>query len=185
MQDRIKHLFAIRDELDKELESLMGRRDTFEAARPWHCVRCSYEWRSRLPHRPRQCPKCKSKRFDTPPLYTYQELVARKAAKGKLPLVETVVQPAPLAHSVLSRQVPQITAPLEEEPVTSIALTPPPVLPQTTMTLRERLAQIRSSAPTPKQEQSASAATQEEPVVLDSVSEDELVEAINGDLDAT
>jgi len=173
MQDRIKYLFAIREELDRELELLMGRRDTFEPAKPWHCVRCDYDWRSRLPHRPRQCPKCKAKKFDSPPLYTYAEKVARKAANGKLP--------PPLAHSVITRQVPPPQVSTEADTIQNVALTPPPTpgtMNPVPLSLRERLAQRQAMKP------QVEPIMAPEPVTVEAT-EDELMDVINGEPDAT
>jgi len=214
MQDRIKYLFAIREELDRELELLMGRRDTFEPAKPWHCVRCDYDWRSRLPHRPRQCPKCKAKKFDSPPLYTYAEKVARKQellARKKLTEPDPFykenyktyvgvvgdalrntklpeIPSAPMPHSVITRQVST-----EADSIQNVALTPPPIpgtMNPVPLSLRERLKQMQDSKPVGPQP----IAEQWEKVVKEDptlgkwpseTTEDELMEAINGEPDAT
>ena len=142
LQDRLRDLYAIKDELDREIELLTGKRLDFEPGTPWHCLRCDHYWLSRLPHRPRMCPACKTKKFDTRPTFTYAERARKRAemASGQ------PVQVAPLPHSVVTRTVESLP----------LSLTPPPVL-----SLRERLAQVQAAkAP---------------------VSDDQLVEAINGD----
>jgi len=181
LQDRIKSLFAIRTELDREIESLMGVKA--EAAKPYHCVRCDYKWKSRLAHRPKMCPRCRIKKFDRPPLYTYEEKIARKQEQltrdrvaEELPKEVPIVIPAPMPHSVLTRQIST-----EADSIQNVMLTPPPE-PDRPLSLRERLAQMKSQPvqqfePTPEPE----------PVIMESTveqSEDELMEAINGD-DAT
>jgi len=184
LQDRIKSLFAIRTELDREIESLMGVKA--EAAKPYHCVRCDYKWKSRLAHRPKMCPRCRIKKFDRPPLYTYEEKIARKQeqltrdrAIEELPKEVPIVIPAPMPHSVLTRQVyvesavPRVS--VEADSIQNVMLTPPPE-PDRPLSLRERLAQMKSQPiqqfePTPEPE----------PVIIEQETEDELMEAINGD----
>jgi len=74
-----------------------------------------------------------------------------------------------MPHSVLTRQVSS-----KSDSIQNVALTPPPTAP---MSLRERLAQMKSQPP-------VEVAPTPEPVVVES-SDDELVEAINGESEAT
>jgi len=174
LQDRLKSLFIIKDELDREIETLIGRKAD-HAGNLYHCLRCDYKWNSRLMRRPNGCPKCRTKKFDIQPAYTYEEKLRRKQerlARNEEYLVKkwAVPQPpdpGPLPHSVLTRSI-------SEEP---IALTPPPA-PDRPLSLRERLAQLAAQPPPEPQ------APAPEPVIVEA-SEDQLVEAINGEDDAT
>jgi len=177
LQDRIKSLFAIRTEIDREIESLMGCRT--EAAKPYHCVRCDYKWKSRLAHRPKMCPRCRIKKFDRPPLYTYEEKIQRKKellldkAKSAIQMeqerFEIPVSVAPMPHSVLTRQIST-----EADSIQNVSLTPPPE-PDRPLSLRERLAQMQVSQPIPEPTPAP------EPVMIESATEEELLETINGD----
>jgi len=187
LQERIKSLFAIKDALDSEIETLIGRKAD-HSGNLYHCLRCDYKWNSRMMRRPTGCPKCRTKKFDQKPAYTYEEKLKRKQdlEAKRVPVVSsTPIPPAPMAHSVLTRQVS-----LESDSIQNVALTPPPTAP---MSLRERLAQMSKREWAIDVEASArlnennkdgeilipiqkSAAAQ---------SEDELMEAINGDNDVT
>jgi len=203
LQDRIKSLFAIRTELDREIESLMGVKA--EAAKPYHCVRCDYKWKSRLAHRPKMCPRCRIKKFDRPPLYTYEEKIARKKELSEQrdqykesfeayvkqtgeelrhPPIE-IPSLAPMPHSVLTRQIST-----EADSIQNVMLTPPPE-PDRPLSLRERLAMLKSQSATESESDtpfplnlsgSNGAATDGAHLESnESVTEDELMEAINGD----
>ena len=189
LQDRIKSLFAIRTELDREIESLMGCKA--EAAKPYHCVRCDYKWKSRLAHRPKMCPRCRIKKFDTPPIYTYEEKIQRKK---ELLAEKEKVSPSPMPHSALTRQVyvesavPRVS--VEADSIQNVMLTPPPE-PDRPLSLRERLAMLKSQSATESESDtpfplnlsgSNGAATDGAHLESnESVTEDELMEAINGD----
>jgi predicted Zn-ribbon and HTH transcriptional regulator len=203
LQDRIKSLFAIRTELDREIESLMGVKA--EAAKPYHCVRCDYKWKSRLAHRPKMCPRCRIKKFDRPPLYTYEEKIQRK--KELLAEKEKVV-PSPMPHSVLTRSLDYPNAPTypvstEADSIQNVSLTPPPVpmkflkdnIPmgdKPTMSLRERLAMMSKGGDDlrlPSQEMTTTTGQLSNGAAADgahlesneSATEEELLETINGD----
>jgi predicted Zn-ribbon and HTH transcriptional regulator len=188
---RLKELFAVKDALDKEIESLIGRRT--EERKPYHCVRCDHKWYSRLLHRPQQCPVCRTKKFDVKPAFTYEEKLARKKermAKQNQVFNDTVQHGGERAGEIASIRKnsghglqpedrrgfdsPTVSTPfphsvltrsIPEEPIT---LTPPPAAP---MSLRERLALMASQ---PKPEPTSAP----EPVIVEQ-SDDELVEAIN------
>lgn len=167
---RLKHLFAIKDALDKEIEELLGRRT--EERKPYHCVRCGHRWYSRLLRRPLMCPMCRTKRFDEKPAFTYEEKVARKKeleARRAQVVSSTPIPTAPMPHSVLTRQVSS-----ENDSIQHVTLAPPPALDRP-LTLRERLAQM-ASQPKPEPEPTP----EPEPVIIEQ-SDDELVEAINND----
>ena len=168
LQDRIKHLFAIREALDQEIETLMGVKA--ETAKLYHCVRCDYKWKSRLAHRPKMCPSCRVKRFDRPPLYTYEEKIARKKelAAKRVEVTSSTPVEAPMPHSVLTRQVS-----LESDSIQNVTLTPPPM----PMSLRERLEWMKTQPP-PIPEPTEDLHLKER---FDSPSEEDLMEAINGE----
>jgi DNA-directed RNA polymerase subunit RPC12/RpoP len=184
LQDRIKHLFAIREALDQEIETLMGVKA--ETAKLYHCVRCDYKWKSRLAHRPKMCPSCRVKRFDRPPLYTYEEKIARKKEqkelvylreKGKRVPVDTPLEElppinpmAPMPHSVLTRQIST-----ESDSIQNVALTPPPA-PDRPLSLRERLEWMKTQPP-------PVVVVESEPVIEQT--EEDLMASINGESDAT
>jgi hypothetical protein len=172
LQARIKSLIAIKDELDREIAILLGRRIDFEPGRPYHCIRCNHTWLSRLPTRPKRCPQCRIKKFDVPPTYTYADRVRQTSYETR----EHEVPQAPLPHSVISRPVPLPQVSVENDSIQNMVLTPPPVpgtLNPQPLSLRERLAQMKSQpAPAPIPEP--------QPVIVEST-EDQLVEAINGD----
>jgi len=204
LQDRIKSLFAIRTELDREIESLMGVKA--EAAKPYHCVRCDYKWKSRLAHRPKMCPRCRIKKFDRPPLYTYEEKIARKQEQltrdrvtEELPKEVPIVIPAPMPHSVLTRSLDYPGAPAtqistEADSIQNVMLTPPPE-PDRPLSLRERLAMLKSQSATESESDtpfplnlsgSNGAATDGAHLESnESVTEDELMDVINGESDVT
>jgi len=177
LQDRIKHLFAIREALDQEIETLMGVKA--ETAKLYHCVRCDYKWKSRLAHRPKMCPSCRVKRFDRPPLYTYEEKIARK--QELLAKQQAVEQPPPpMPHSVLTRSLDYPDAPkyqisTESDSIQNVALTPPPA-PDRPLSLRERLEWIKSQPP-------PVVVVESEPVIEQT--EEDLMASINGESDAT
>lgn len=195
LQTRIKSLIAIKDELDREIAILLGRRIDFEPGRPYHCIRCDHKWVSRLPHRPKRCPQCRIKKFDVPPTYTYADRVRQTSYETR----EHEVPQAPLPHSVISR--PQVS--VENDSIQNMALTPPPVpgtMNPQPLSLRERLAlmskggdaqssahnaalpiqQVHSTS-AKEQELEGAAADGAHLIMNESASEDQLVEAINGD----
>lgn len=189
LQTRIRSLVAIKDELDREIAILLGRRIDFEPGRPYHCIRCNHSWLSRLPTRPKRCPQCRIKKFDVPPLYTYADRVRQQLEPSVQ--AEARVQ-APLPHSVISRPVlpPQIS--FENDSIQNMALTPPPVpgtMNPQPLSLRERLAEMSKREWAVNVEASASLnKNNKDGEVLIPVqksdatpSEDQLVEAINGD----
>ena len=187
LHERIEKLTAVKDALDKELAILLGYKPEWRQGTPWHCLRCGHKWLSRLPHQPKQCAMCKSYKFDTPPRYTYEERVARKKSlKAQLDRAkreferEQKIAAAPLPHSVMTRTDVAMMIPKPEdnvlsgekgeigkgyyrvvpqpvEDISTIELKPPPA----PMSLRERLAAMKQA------------------------SEEELVQAINGETDAT
>lgn len=170
---KIRTLAAIKDELDQELELLMGRKVEYNPGQPWHCIRCEHMWLSKLPHRPRMCPRCKVKKFDCRPTFTYAE---RLRKPKPAPRVDSKPQPA-LPHSVRTRDLPSLPP---EDDIHSVVLTPPPApssLP-IGMTLREKLALM--NAVKPKEAQPPP-----DTISVEEATEDELVEAINNDDDAT
>ena len=195
LQDGIKSLFAIRTELDREIESLMGCKA--EAAKPYHCVRCDYKWKSRLAHRPKMCPRCRIKKFDTPPIYTYEEKIQRKK---ELLAEKEKVSPSPMPHSALTRQVyvesavPRVS--VEADSIQNVMLTPPPE-PDRPLSLRERLAMLKSQSATESESDIICAEMKPtgQSVLLsngaaadgahlesnESATEEELLETINGD----
>jgi hypothetical protein len=160
------------------------------------------------------CPKCRAKKFDSPPLYTYEEKVARKRERlqqqaqiydtvqhggeragemasirknsghGLLPEdrrgFDSPTVSTSLPHSVLTRQVS-----LENDSIQNVTLSPPPVpgtINSQPLSLRERLAYMKM--------QPVAVAATTEPIpapkdVVTEASDDELVEAINGEDDAT
>src|SRR4029077_6704733 len=198
LHKKVRYFTAIKDAIDRELAVLIGARQDFEPGKPWHCVRCDYTWLSRLPHRPKRCPQCRIMKFDSPPLYTYAERAARKQARVQVdrkPSDWPVESVPSLPHSVVTRSV----APVMEQDVASVTLTPPPAAPPV-MSLRERLAQMNAAKP---QSNPGSYSVDEgvrwkpivdpQPVeqpqdlgIMEAVStDDELVEAINGEPDAT
>jgi predicted Zn-ribbon and HTH transcriptional regulator len=195
LQDRLKSLFAIRTELDREIESLMGVKA--ETSRLYHCVRCDYKWKSRLAHRPKMCPRCRIKKFETPPIYTYEEKIARKK---ELLAEKEKVSPSPMPHSVLTRSLDYPNAPTypvstEADSIQNVSLTPPPTPMQflkdnipmgdkPTMSLRERLAQMQKESP-PGSFMTTDAIIESEPVIVEQATEDELMDVINGDTDVT
>jgi predicted nucleic acid-binding Zn-ribbon protein len=198
LQARIRELYLIKDQLDGEIETLMGCRVEFDTGTPYHCVRCDHKWLSKLPHKPRMCPACKVKRFEHPPLWSYADRM-KKRPQLKEREVESA---APLPHSVITRDLPPLIPPRVED----ITLAPPPVLEPIrtpTLTLRERLALLNarpqpaagseSDVPCRETQQTGqsellsngAAADGAHLAVNESATEDELVEAINGDQDAT
>jgi len=210
LQERIKSLFAIKDALDSEIETLIGRKAD-HSGNLYHCLRCDYKWNSRLMRRPNGCPKCRTKKFDQKPAYTYEEKLKRKqevlAKRDQyvesfkaytkqteedlrhppISLPSLTGNPPPMPHSVLTRQVSS-----EADSIQNVALTPPPVAP---MSLRERLAQMSKGGDAlrlPSQEtimtgqlSNGAAADGAHPEQNESASEDELMEAINGENDVT
>lgn len=142
---RIRNLTAIKDELDRELVLLMGKKRDFEPGMPWHCLRCNHSWISRLAGRPRMCPGCRSRKFDRERQYVYKRVPVAT-------LTQETVRPAPLPHSVVTRPYePPVMPPPVEEDLASVALSPPPVPARTIgIPLRERLALLNAAAPTVK-----------------------------------
>ena len=194
LHGRIRALVEIKDELDREIAILQGKRIDFEPGKPWHCVRCDHVWVSRLPGRPRMCPKCKVAKFDSKPRYTYAERAKRRIPRldyARAQAREEIEKTAPLPHSVITRALSP------EDDIGSVALTPPPVPTQPTMSLRERLALLKSQPAAGSESDISStqrtlagltdgaAADGAHPEPNESATEEDLVQAINGETDAT
>lgn len=69
-----------------------------------NCLRCGHDWDQRVAGRPRQCPNCKSPRWDTPRLGAESPQVkppAKKRAEPQLKVTERRVGPAKRATAYI------------------------------------------------------------------------------------